>query len=189
MEILTKREVLMRKKELFRKIKEGAIFIYPTDTIYGIGCNAQDENAVLKIREIKNRPDTPLSVWVPSLKWIKENCELTIEQLSEITHKLPGPYTFIVTLKNENSIAKNIKPLHGTLGIRMPNNYLHNFFEELAIPIVTTSANKHGKNFMTELDNLDDDIKAKTDFLIFDGALKQRPSKIINLVTKEVIER
>ena len=111
MEILTKREVLMRKKELFRKIKEGAIFIYPTDTIYGIGCNAQDENAVLKIREIKNRPDTPLSVWVPSLKWIKENCELTIEQRRKYVFDFRD---YLRKYDNKKRWAKNFTDLYNS---------------------------------------------------------------------------
>lgn len=179
----------MRKKELFQKIKNGAVFIYPTDTIYGIGCNAQDKEAVAKVRDIKQRPNSPFSMWVPSIEWVKENCNVTQEQLAEMTQKLPGPYTFIVTMKNMDARAVNVNPKNNEAGIRIPDNYLHAFFEELGVPIITTSANKHGEKFMTELDNLDPDIEQKIDFLIYDGALKQRPSKMINFVTDEVVER
>ena len=59
MEILTKHELRLRKREIADKIKNGAVFIHPTDTIYGIGCNATDDQAIQKIRKLKERPTTP----------------------------------------------------------------------------------------------------------------------------------
>ena len=69
MEVLAKREFLMRKSEIIKKIINGEIFIYPTDTIYGIGCNALKSDSVQEIRTIKNRPDSPFSIIVPSPKF------------------------------------------------------------------------------------------------------------------------
>ena len=179
----------MRKQELFEKVREGAVFIYPTDTIYGIGCNAQDEKAVAKIRRIKQRPTSPLSIWVPSKQWIEENCELSKEQKEEHLSKLPGPFTFIVKLKNKKAVAKNVIPETENIGVRMPDHYLNKALEELDLPIVTTSVNKHGERFMKNLEDLDPDIEREVDFMIYDGEISGRPSKIVNLVTKEVIER
>ena len=76
MRILTKEEFLLEKIQLFEEILDGAVFVYPTDTIYGIGCNATDEKAVRKLRELKGRPTNPFSVIVPSTEWILENCIL-----------------------------------------------------------------------------------------------------------------
>ncbi len=75
MQLLTKEELNERKEEIIEKILNGAIFIYPTDTIYGLGCNAMIDDSVKRIREWKNR-ETPFSVIVPNKKWIEENCEV-----------------------------------------------------------------------------------------------------------------
>jgi len=87
MEILARREFLMRKTEILNKIKNGNVFIYPTDTIYGIGCNALLTDSVKEIRLIKNRPKSPFSIIVTSKQWIFDNCILTNEQKQEIETK------------------------------------------------------------------------------------------------------
>lgn len=189
MEILARREFLMRKTEILNKIKAGNIFIYPTDTIYGIGCNALLTNSVKEIRLIKNRPKSPFSIIVPSKQWIFDNCILTNHQKQEIETKLPGPYTFIIKLNNKCEISKNINPKDNTIGLRIPDHYITNIVKELGVPIVTTSANKHGEKFMTSIENLDSDIENEVEFMIYDGEKTAKPSKIINFVTKEVIER
>ena len=72
MEILTKDAFLQDKDKALELIRS-AILVYPTDTIYGIGCNAQDPELVNKIRDAKKRPDTPFSVIAPSKEWIVDN--------------------------------------------------------------------------------------------------------------------
>ena len=174
MRILTKEELVYNLETLSKEIKDGAVFIYPTDTIYGIGCSALNEKAVNKVRELKNRPDNPFSVIAPSKEWIKNNCE--VDELNI----LPGPYTLVVKLKN-NPIVEPVNLGTETLGVRIPEHWISKFVAELNIPIVTTSVNKAGEQFMTSLEDLDEDIKAKVDFIIYEGKKKARPSKIINL--------
>ena len=189
MEVLTKHELRLRKREIIEKIKNGDIFIHPTDTIYGLGCNALDDNAVKEIRNLKNRQDTPFSVWIPHKNWIKENCtnSLVFEKWSK---ELPGPYTFITKLKNKDCISTHIpNTKDNTLGIRMPNHWMQEIVNELGVPIVTTSANKTGKEFMTSLENLDPEIKKGVEFIIYEGEKKARPSRLVNLVNEKVTER
>ena len=188
MEIFTKTELTLRFDEILTKIKQGAIFIYPTDTIYGIGCIATNTAAVQKIRAIKQRPDTPFSIWVPSIEWIKQHCMLTPDNTNALTN-LPGPFTLILKLKNNKSIAQNIHPNTTSIGIRLPNHWFHKIIEKLNTPLVTTSANKHNEPFMTSLENLDPSIEKQIDFLIYEGPKEARPSKIINLVEGKVKER
>lgn len=188
MEILTTAEVKLRFEELIEKIKKGSVFIHPSDTIYGLGCNALDVKAVDKIRKLKERPDSPFSIWVPSLDWIEENCKLT-KKSGEWLSKLPGAYTLIVPLKNKEAIAKNVSPNVKTIGIRYPDHWFGRFVELLGMPIVTTSVNKAGEPFMTSIENLDVDIAKGVDFLVYGGEMKSRPSKIINIEKEEVKER
>ena len=187
MEILTKTELELKFEEIAKRIEEGTIFIHPTDTIYGISCSALDENAIKKVRDIKERPETPFSVWAPSVKWIKKNCVVN-KEAEEWLNKLPGPYTLILKLKNKNAVAKNVS-FSNSLGIRIPEHWFSNAVEALGYPIITTSVNKAGEQFMTCLENLDQEIQRKINFVIYEGEKKSRPSKIINLVEGKVKER
>ena len=186
MDIITKEELLQNKDNFFTRIEQGVAFIYPTDTIYGLGCNAADERAVAKLRKAKHRYEIPFSVIAPSKKWILENCEVAQKERKWI-NKLPGPYTLILTLKNKDKIADNVTNGLATIGLRIPDNWFSNFINELGFPIVTTSANIAGQNFMTSLEDLDIRIKAKADFIIYEGEKHGRPSQIVNLVDGEKI--
>jgi L-threonylcarbamoyladenylate synthase len=183
--IYNKDEVKVNKDVIINTISKGSVFIYPTDTIYGIGCDATNSHAVLKIREIKNRYTNPFSVIAPSKEWIRNNCELPANS-QEWVSKLPGPYTLILKLKNKSAIAKEINNGLDTVGIRIPNHWISDLATKIGKPIVTTSANKSQSNFMTSLEDLDQDIKKKVDFIIYDGEIKGKPSTIIHLDSEEV---
>ena len=183
MKILTKEEIDVNKEVILEVIENGVVFIHPTDTIYGIGCNAADQEAVDKVREIKGRPNSPFSIIAPSKDWIKKNCILN-KEAEKWLDKLPGPYTLI--LKSKNKLAKNIAPGLETIGVRIPDHWFSKVVEELNIPIVTTSANKVGEDFMTSLENLDDGLKAYMEFIIYEGEKHGSPSKIIDLTGEEV---
>lgn len=185
MEVITKHELRLRKREILEKIRRGAVFIHPTDTIYGLGCNALDERAVQKLRKLKERQDVPFSVWVPSQNWIKENCDSS-PVLDKWLKELPGPYTLISKIKSKESF-NYVNPKNKTLGVRMPDHWFHELVKELGIPIVTTSANRTGKEFMTSLEDLDPEIRRKVSFMVYEGKKKARPSKLVNLVDAEKI--
>ncbi|MBI2523011.1 threonylcarbamoyl-AMP synthase [Candidatus Woesearchaeota archaeon] len=189
MRILSKEEFEQEKDIIMTSLKENSpIFIYPTDTIYGIGCNALDKRAVEKIREAKQREKNPFSVIAPSKEWIDENL-IVNENAKDWVKRLPGPYTLVLKVKNQ-CVAENVAPGLDTLGVRIPDHWFSNFVAEVNIPIITTSANKAGKDFMTSLDDSDIEIKSKVDFIVYEGGKNGRPSRIIDLIDKErVIER
>ncbi len=181
--IISKSEFLSNKNLYLEKIREGEIFIYPTDTIYGIGCLAENKKSVEKIREIKNRDARPFSVIAPSKKWIEKNCIIDAEAKSEL-QKLPGAFTFILKLKNKSlSPNENLD----TIGVRIPKHWFSNIVEELQEPIITTSVNLSGESPMTSLENLSPEIKQKVDFIIYDGPLENPPSTVINLITQKIL--
>lgn len=187
MNVLTKEETELRIDELRRKIKEGAVFIHPTDTIYGIGCDATNDEAVSKIRELKKRKDTPFSVIAPDKEWILSHCKLNDNHKHKL-EEIPGPVTLIMKLKNTNNLSEHTNPGLETLGVRIPDHWFSQVVQKIGIPIVTTSANIMGEDFMTELDNLNPHIKTKMDFIIYEGEKVGRPSKIIDLTKDEVHE-
>ena len=190
MDVITKEEFERNKEKYFSLIKEGSVFIYPTDTIYGIRCSALDSDAIKRVRELKGRLNIPFSVIAPSRRWISENC-ITDGDAKDWIDKLPGPYTLILKMKNSSAVSKEVNPKNGTIGVRLPKHWIYQYFAELGIPIITTSANKTGKDFMTKIENLDSDIKLKTEFIIYEGVKFGTPSTIISLDNEEpeIIER
>ena len=188
MESFTKAELQANLTRTAEQIRAGAVFIYPTDTIYGIGCNALDKKAVDKIRKLKERPTNPFSIIVPSKEWIVKNC-IVPKEGKEWLAKLPGPYTLIFKLKNKKAIAQSVNANQETIGVRIPDHWFSKIVRDLGFPIVTTSANRSGKPFMTSLEDLDQTIEDNVDFIIYEGEKKGRPSKIVNLVEGKVKER
>ncbi len=189
MEVLTKTELKLKYREILAKIKDGAIFIHPTDTIYGLSCNAENKETVSKLREIKNRPTNPFSVWAPSKEWIKNACKISKEN-EKWLEELPGPYTLITNLKNKKAITPDVNVSMDTLGVRIPDHWFSQVVRDLDFPLVTTSVNKAGNQFMVSLDTLDPEIEKNVSFIIYEGEKKARPSKIVDLTKKEkVIER
>ena len=166
----------METKQIIQNIKQGKIFIYPTDTIYGIGCEATNIKSTNKIKQIKKRDkDKPLSIIVPSITWIKQNCiipkELTISKY------LPGPYTLILKKKNPNYL--NHISSTDSLGIRIPKNPFTKIIQKSKLPFITTSVNISTQPPLTNPENLNLQIKNKVDIIIDKGTLSGKPSTLI----------
>jgi tRNA threonylcarbamoyl adenosine modification protein (Sua5/YciO/YrdC/YwlC family) len=188
MTVLSRQEFEKQKEEFYEQILNGAIFIYPTDTVYGIGCNALSKKAVETVRKIKRRKDTPFSVIAPSKEWIGKCC-IVNSNAAEWMNKLPGPLTIILR-QRATCVAENVAPRLKTLGVRIPQHWFARHVESLEIPIVTTSVNRHSQEYMTSLENLDDDIRKRVAFIIYEGEKNGRPSKLVDVSDKfKIIER
>lgn len=154
-------------------IRAGRIFIYPTDTIYGIGCDATNEEAVAKIRAIKQRDTKPFSIIPPSDEWITENTHAILAEI----HK--GPFTYFVRTKKQ-SVADAVGA-HETLGLRMSAHWFSEEIAKAGVPFVSTSVNISGLPHMTSLENLDPSIRSAVDIIIYEGPLDGSPSQKIDL--------
>lgn len=179
--ILSRPEFLSSKNKYVKRIKEGAVFIYPTDTVYGLGCDATNAKAVQRLREIKNKNVMPLSVIAPSKQWIMDNCEYKQEWLE----KLPGPYTLIMKLKNSKCVVPGVPMGRESLGVRIPAHWISDVVEALDRPIVTTSANITGQNYMEKIEDLPREL-LHVDFIIYEGEHRGMPSELIDLTEKKV---
>ncbi|MBR9699130.1 threonylcarbamoyl-AMP synthase [Candidatus Woesearchaeota archaeon] len=186
MNVLTKDEFNVGFDDLRENIEDGVLFIHPTDTIYGIGCDATHEAAVKNIRKVKERHESPFSVIAPSKDWIYTNCDIN-GKAKEWVNKLPGPYTLILKLKNKECIAPNVNCDFDTLGVRIPDHWFSEAVERLGRPCVTTSANKSGKDFMTSIDDLHPDIAKQMAFAIYEDEKKGRPSTVVDLTGDEPV--
>jgi len=162
-------------QDLKGKILAGKIFIYPTDTIYGIGCDATNKEAVEKIKKIKARDkDKPLSVIAPSIEWIKEFCEVDDKILEKY---FPGPYTLLLRKKDPTFLMQISS--NELLGIRIPDTELTKEIQEAGVPFVTTSVNLSGEPFATKISDIPKEILDDVDEVIDEGELNGRPSTLI----------
>ena len=159
--------------ELTKKILEGNIFIYPTDTIYGIGCNALNKKAVEKIRTIKQRDMKPFSVIAPNFEWIEENLIVNYD----LKKYLPGKYTIIMKKKNPQFL--NWVSNSDSLGVRIPDNDTCFEIQKSNVPFITTSVNITGQKPITEIRELPKEIKSQVDVIIDSGKLSGKPSTLI----------
>ncbi len=188
MTILTKKQFLENLDKYLTKIKKSAVFVYPTDTIYGIGCDATNTKAVKKIRSLKKRDSKPFSIIPPSKKWIRENCVIT-KEVDKWIKKLPGKYTLILNLKSRKCISSEVNNNMDTIGIRLPKHWITQVVAKLKKPLVTTSVNITGNKYMTSIDDINKNIENKIDFIINQGKKNNRPSVIIDLINKKIKKR
>lgn len=171
-----------------RVLATGGIVAYPSDTVYGLGAIISSKKAAEKIRYIKNRgDDKPFSIMVRDLPMAARYSYITPEAQAY----LPGPYTVLVAKK---PLVKEWVSRSDLVGIRQPNFWftqelMHNMVE----PIITTSANLSGyppaysvSELLHQLGN-----RAQLIDLIVDAGvlLRRRPSAIIDLATKTILQR
>lgn len=175
--VLSKVETLQRKEEIISAIKLGKIFIYPTDTIYGLGCDATNEESVKKINKIKKREGKYLSVIAPNKKWIEDN--FFVSDLSKVD-SLPGPYTFFIKMKKGSLVAKGVT-LDETLGVRFPNNWFTEIISDAGVPFITTSVNLSGEKHMEKIEDLPESINSQVEYIIYDGPIYGKSSTKIDL--------
>jgi L-threonylcarbamoyladenylate synthase len=186
MEVKKKEDFLARKEFFISEILKGKVFIYPTDTIYGIGCDATNSDAVKKIRLAKKRNEKPFSVIAPSKEWVVKNCFIN-ENASKWLMKLPGAYTLILELSNWKAVVKEVNDGQDSLGVRIPNNWFSKFIKESGVPFVTTSVNLTGEKCLRDFGDLKEEIKEHVDYFVDDGIIDGKPSVIVNLIGKERI--
>ena len=130
-----------RIDEIVDALKQGAIMLYPTDTVYAIGCDLQSKTAVKRVREIKQLSnDKPLTFCCSSLSNISAYAVVTDQAYRIMKHLIPGPYTFI--LPASRLVPKLVmNPKRKTTGIRVPDNPIcQAILASLANPIISTSA-------------------------------------------------
>ncbi len=161
-------------------LKNGEVIAYPTDTVYGLGCDIFNKKAVTRIYQIKQRnKKTPLSVLCSDFKQASKYAIIPDYVFKLIKKNLPGPYTFV--LKARSNMPKTILSKNKTVGIRIPDNQIClELAARLGSPIITTSLNISGQEVITDLNDLDLEFKNKIDILIDSGPLTNEASTIID---------
>jgi len=156
-------------------IWRGKIFVYPTDTIYGLGCDATNKEAVEKIKRIKIRDsEKPLSVIAPSFEWIEKN--LVVD--CDLKNYLPGAYTLV--LKKKNLEFLKWVSSGDSLGVRIPRNRFTSEIQKSEVPFITTSVNIAGEKPALRVEDIGKRILNEADIIIeADEELSGKPSVLV----------
>lgn len=162
-------------------LKEGGVIIYPTDTVYGIGCDIFNKKALERVFAIKQDSGTKLfSFVIPNLKDIARYAKVSDYAYKSMRHLLPGPYTFILPAARE--VPKKLWSKRQTVGIRIPkHNVALTLAKELGNPIISTSVtNRKGLVLYDPLE-IKMIFNSQVDLMLGSGNLQGEPSSIIDL--------
>ena len=184
MNILTKENL----KEIKEILDQDGIIIYPTDTVYGIGCNCYSEKALKKLYSFKNRPlSKPINVLTDSKEKIESIAKNITEKEQELMEKyMPGDLTLIVDKKETvpNLLTANLN----TVGVRIPNHEMAlEILKAYPYPLATTSVNLSGDSPGIEVSDFIEEFKNKVDIII-DGGKSPigTPSTIVRVEKNEI---
>jgi len=160
----------------------GGIVIYPTDTVYGIGCDLFNKRGIETIYDIKQRSKKqPFSFVCSDLSDISKYAVVTNYAYKMMKRYLPGPYTFI--LESSRMVPKILLPKRKAVGIRVPdNNICLAIVQELGHPIISTSVTIGGGEPMTDPEEMESVLGHCVDMVVDGGILSTELSSIISLV-------
>jgi len=153
-------------KKAVEILKSGGVILYPTDTIWGIGCDATNPEAVKRIYEIKKRDDSK------SMLVLMENpalLERYVDDVPDVAWDLVEISTTPLTViyQNAKNLAPNLLAEDGSVGIRFTKEeFTRNLLLRFRRPIVSTSANVSGEKSPAFFDEIEEEIKAKVDYVV-----------------------
>ena len=167
-------------------LRDGGIIIYPTDTVYGLGCDLSNKKGIERIYELKRRNrKEPLSFVCSDLKHISEYAKVTDYAYKTMKRLLPGAYTFI--LEASRLVPKIILPKRSTTGIRVPDNQIClTLVKELGQPIISTSVKTEQGETLGDPSVIKEYFGKTVDLIIDGGIIMPQPSSVISLVDDNI---
>lgn len=159
----------------------GKIICFPTDTVYGVGAQVKDIDAIKKIYEMKNRDERkPLAILTASTDVSEYVDEVTSYAKKLIEEHWPGPLTLI--FKKSKNIDDLITKGFNTVGLRMPNSKIALAILNHFGPMATTSVNLAGMPPLNSVEDIEKTFKDKIDYIVIDKEkISKKPSTIIDL--------
>jgi L-threonylcarbamoyladenylate synthase len=163
-------------------LKKGGVILYPTDTVWGLGCDASNADAVAKIFALKQRDEKKsMIILLEEAERIKEFAKQPNEQIAQFIENKVRPTTIIYP--KVTGLAQNLINEDGTVAIRIPqDDFCKDLITAFGKPIVSTSANISGENTPSIFAEISEKIKNKVDYCCAyrqDDNNKAAPSKII----------
>jgi tRNA threonylcarbamoyl adenosine modification protein (Sua5/YciO/YrdC/YwlC family) len=161
----------------------GGIVIYPTDTVYGLGCSVENKNAIERIHLIKRqRTDKPFSFICSDLTHISEYARVSNPAFKIMKRLIPGPYTFILPAGRMKALPKILVSKRKSVGIRVPDSRVAlDLVRQLGHPILSTSVTTDDGELLNDPATIGEHFNNIVDMIIDGGALTSEPSTILDL--------
>jgi tRNA threonylcarbamoyl adenosine modification protein (Sua5/YciO/YrdC/YwlC family) len=174
-------------KSAVNVLRNGGLIIYPTDSIYGLGCDLFNKRAIEKIYQIKgNDKRKYLSFICSDLKNISTYAYVPNGAYKVMRHLLPGPYTFLLNATRE--VPKVLLEKRKTVGIRVPDNRVcQSLLAEFGSPIISTSASLPEQDFMSDPDLIESTFANRVELFLDAGPGGVVPSTVIDLTGEEPV--
>ncbi len=175
-------EMVEEIKKVLKVLKEGGVILYPTDTIWGIGCDATNEKAVEKVYKIKQRADSK------SMLVLMENpalLERYVDNVPEVAWDMVEITTTPLTIiyPNAKNLAKNLLASDGTIGIRFTKEkFTTELIKKFRKPIVSSSANVSGQESPAFFDEISEEIKSQVDYVVGYRQDDRSPAKASSII-------
>ena len=175
--------------DIAKSLKDGAVIIYPTDTVYGLGCDIFHTKALDRVKQLKGIKGKKinLSFICYDMSHISEYSKrLDTPTFKLMKRALPGAYTFI--LESSSKVPKILNATKKTIGIRVPdNNIPREIVKSLGNPIITASVHDDDEvvDYITDPEMIYDEFKHQVDFVIDGGYGGVFPSTIIDCTSGE----
>ena len=153
-------------ERLVKILKNGGTIIYPTDTVWGIGCDATNEIAVEKVYRLKDRKESKsLIILVDSWEMLENYISRIPRKVNCILHGSSKPTSVIYS--NPKGLAKNVIAQDNTVAIRIvKDDFCKDLIKALGKPIVSTSANYSGVKTPKSYDEIDESLLLKADYVV-----------------------
>jgi tRNA threonylcarbamoyl adenosine modification protein (Sua5/YciO/YrdC/YwlC family) len=167
-------------------LRGGGILIYPTDTVYGMGCDLFNKKGVERIYEIQRRDrKQPLSFLCADLKDISRYARVSDDAYKIMKRLLPGPYTFV--LEASRLVPKIILPKRLTTGIRIPDNRIcQALVAEMGSPVISTSVKDGGGELLSDPRMIEELFGKRVDMIIDGGIIAAAPSSVVSLLAEGI---
>lgn len=182
------REDMTKALETLRK---GGVILYPTDTIWGLGCDATNPDAVEKIYLIKGRAESKAMLALVGSEGQLQNCVAHIPDISwELIDSAVDPLTIIYD--HPRGLAPNMLASDGSVGIRITGeSFSRTLCQRFGKPIVSTSANRSGQKAPRTFAEISDEIKNKVDYIVHynrENSVPHTASNIIKISDGNVVK-
>ncbi len=170
------------------ELRGGSVIIYPTDTVYGIGCSVENREAIERVYLIKRqRSDRPFSFVCSGLTHISEYAHVSNAAFKIMKHLVPGPYTFILPAARMKQLPRILVSKRRTVGIRVPNHRVTlAIVKELGHPILSTSVTTEEGQILNDPEIIVGHFGNQVDLVIDGGVLVSEPSTVVDLTGDRV---